>query len=407
MRRKGLEARGGGEFAFETPAEALACLWDRLAPLDTEEVSLPRAWGRILAESIVADRPSPACNVSAMDGYALRVGDASGTVPVFCEVEAGRQAPTLPAGCAARIFTGGVLPEQGEAVLPRERVIEAPDHIVVPEGLRVSAGQHIRYRGENANRGDVVVRAGTVMHPGRAAAAASFGVRRVRVYRRVRVGLLVTGNEVVSDGEAAPTEVVDANGPSVASLLAALPYADVVDVSHVRDDPGQTREALGSLLAQCDAVWVTGGVSLGDYDYVPTAVSAIAKVVFRGLPIRPGKPILAAIHSDNKLILGLPGNPVSVMVGARRFGLEAVRRLAGVSGRSAVSAVQLDRHDGKTIGLWWYRPVMRTRDGAAALSPSRGSGDVVAAAASDGFVELPPNAAGLGPWPFYPWGVEG
>ena len=129
--------------------------------------------------------------------------------------------------------------------------------------------------------------------------------------------------------------------------------------------------------------------------------------MFHGLPVRPGKPILAALHAERKLILGLPGNPVSVMVGARRIGLEAVRKLAGANGQLIAPAVQLEEDDEKTLGLWWYRPVMRTREGSAVLLPSKGSGDVVAAAASDGFIELPPNAAGLGPWPFYPWGMEG
>jgi molybdopterin molybdotransferase len=337
----------------------------------------------------------------------VRVADAAGKLPVRCEVETGRVPPTLPAGSAARIFTGGVVPEHGEAVVPREQVIEGPDHIVIPDGLRVTPGQHIRYRGENARQGDVVVRAGTVMLPGRVAAAAIFGVRRARVYRQVRIGLVITGNEVVSTGQAGAAEVVDANGPSVTSLLGAVRYADVVDLIHVPDDPQATREVLVSLLQRCDAVWVTGGVSLGNYDYVPAVVSAVAKVVFHGLPVRPGKPILAAVHPDNKLILGLPGNPVSVLVGARRFGLETVRKLAGVAAPSVAPAVQLEQHDGKTLDLWWYRPVIRSGDDTAALLPSRGSGDVVSAAASDGFLELPPNAAGLGPWPFYSWGIEG
>lgn len=407
MGKSNHKAASGGRFAFETPAGAMACLTGHLPPLEEEDVPLAQASGRVLAESIVANRPSPACHVSAMDGYALRVGDARGEVPICCEVQTGQAPPALPAGSAARIFTGGAVPEHGEAVLPREQVIETADHIVIPEELRAKLGQNIRYRGENADQGDVVLRAGTVMHPARVAAAAIFGVRRARVYRRVRIGLVVTGNEVVTGGEAAPAEVVDANGPSVTSLLAAIPYVDVVGVSHARDDPGQTQEALVSLLEQCDAVWLTGGVSLGDFDYVPAAVSAVAEVVFHGLPVRPGKPILAAVSADNKLILGLPGNPVSVMVGARRFGVEAVRKLAGVTGRSIAPAVQLEEHDGKTLHLWWYRPVVMTRDGTAKLVSSRGSGDVVAAAASDGFVELPPNAAGPGPWPFYRWGVEG
>jgi len=405
MDKKNRKAAGGGGVAFETPAAAMTCLWDRLAPLGEETVPLSQASGRVLAESIVADRPSPACHVSAMDGYAVRVGDAPGRLPVCCEVQTGLAPPALPARSAVRIFTGGALPEQAEAVLRREQVVEGDDHIVIPEGLRVKPGDNVRYCGENAKQGDVVVRAGSVMHPGRVAAAAIFGVRQVRVHRRVRVGLLVTGNEVVTGGGASPTEVVDANGPSAASLLDTLPYATIVDVGHVRDDPDQTHAALISLLQRCDAVWLTGGVSLGDHDYVPTAVSPVAEIVFHGLPVRPGKPNLAAVSRDNKLILGLPGNPVSVMVAARRFGLEAVRRLAGVAERATVPAVQLREHDGKTLRLWWYRPVLKTADGTAALVPSMGSGDVVAAAASDGFIELPPKAAGPGPWPFYPWGA--
>ena len=392
---------------FASPGEALACLLGRLAPVATETLPLGDASGRVVAESITADRPHPAADLSAMDGYAVRVADARGEVPVCGEVETGRAPPPLARGAAMRIFTGGALPEGAETVIRREDLAESPDRIVVPDDLRVKTGQNIRYRGENAEQGAVVVRAGTVLSPARICAAAAFGRNQVRVYRTVRVAVMVTGNEVVGNGELAATEIVDANGPAVVGLLEQVPFATITEVAHVADDLHETREVLARLVDGADAVLVTGGVSMGDHDYVPAAAASVAEIVFHGLPIRPGRPMLAAVRDDGRLILGLPGNPLSVMTAARRFGLAAIGRRAGLEARPPVPAVRLVEPDGRTLRLWWYRPVVLVDDGTAALVPSKGSGDVVSAAASDGFIELPPGADGEGPWPFYRWGMEG
>jgi len=152
-------------------------------------------------------------------------------------------------------------------------------------------------------------------------------------------------------------------------------------------------------------VLLTGGVSAGQYDFVPGVVAALgAKTVFHRLPLRPGGPILGAVGPDGQAILGLPGNPVSVLVTARRLARTVLRHLAGFACASCpVPVVRVTNDDGRTLNLWWYRLVRLTGPGVAELVPAQGSGDVVALARSDGFVEIPPNASGAGPWPYYGW----
>ncbi len=161
------------------------------------------------------------------------------------------------------------------------------------------------------------------------------------------------------------------------------------------------------MLDACDAVVLTGGVSMGDYDHVPAAVEAVGgRTVFHKLALRPGKPMLGAVGPRGQAILGLPGNPVSVMVTVRRLGIAALRRLAGFAKVDPpLPMVSLQEASTKPLHLWWYRPVRLLADGKAELVHSMGSGDLVSAARSDGFIELPPHAQGEGPWPFYTWAL--
>jgi molybdopterin molybdotransferase len=158
-------------------------------------------------------------------------------------------------------------------------------------------------------------------------------------------------------------------------------------------------------LAWCDAVLLTGGVSAGQYDFVPDVIAAIGgETIFHRLPLRPGAPVFGAVGPKGQAILGLPGNPVSVLVTARRLAWFALMRLAGFAEpRPRVPVVGLSNVDGKSLKDWWCRMVRLTGAGQAELVPTRGSGDVVSMGRSDGFVEVPPETTGAGPWPFYSW----
>jgi molybdopterin molybdotransferase len=392
---------------LDQPAEAIARLTTRLSPVTTEQVDLSDAQGRVLADKIATDRPSPASDVSAMDGYALRVSDlAQGRLPIAGSVETGQEPPELPAQSAILVFTGGGIPPGAEAVIKREDVEEGDGHIVIPDSAVLGPGQHVRHRGENVDEGALVVPGGRPIGVTEAAALATFGVVRPLVYRPVRVGILTTGDEVLPpEATPSPWQLRDSNGPALDSLVSSLRWATLISRSSAPDDPEQLQKAFESLAAEADVVILTGGVSMGDYDYIPDVLRAAgAEIIFHRLAQRPGKPMLGAVARDGQAVLALPGNPVSVMVTARRLSLVALRQVAGFAEPDPPPATAvIVKPDDQVVDLWWHRLVAITAPGSASLVPSRGSGDLVSAARSDGFVEIPPGQSGPGPWPYYPW----
>lgn len=399
---------------FAAPQEALDALLAHLRPVDSEIINSDAAAGRILAEPLRSDRPSPPCDVSAMDGYALRLADLTRSrIPVAGEIPIGRQAPPLPPGAALRIVTGAAVPEGAQAVIRREDVVEGPDWIKPSSAATAAkAVDNIRRRGENLPAGGVVAEAGRVLSAPVMGALAAFGSSRVTVHRKVRVGILVTGDELLDiDARPQDWQIRDSNGPALRSLLAGSPWIEVAEFARSADDPAELARKLAGLLARCDAVVLTGGVSMGDRDYVPRTVADCGgRIIFHKLPIRPGKPILGAVGPAGQAILGLPGNPVSVLTCAARFLGPALRNLAGFARPADPPPhVSLAGADDSTIKLWWYRLVRLAGPGLAELVPGRGSGDIVSAARSDGFIEVPPGAGGAGgtgcagPWPFYRW----
>lgn len=399
----------GPPMVFDTPAAAIAAMVGRLAPLAVESIPLASATGRVLATAVRADRDSPACDVSAMDGYAVRICDLGPPLlPVTGEALIGRPPLTMPVGAALRIFTGGPVPVGCDAVIAREQVDERNHAIGLPLGLEVKRGQHIRRRGENGQRGATIVEAGTIIDPTVAAALAAFGVSRPTVHQRIRLAVIVTGDEVHAvDAAVEPWQLRDSNGPALEALLAAQPWIHWKRVTHVADDHTRLREVIATAVRDSDALLLTGGVSMGDYDFVPAVLRELdCAVVFHRLPIRPGKPVLGAVGPAGQAVLGLPGNPGSVVTTARRIAAPVLRRLAGCGVPDiATAAVTIVNPDDRTLALHWSRPVRLVGAGRAELVPTRGSGDMISTARSDGFVEIPAGRCGIGPWPFYRWSL--
>ncbi len=390
--------------------DAIERLTSRLEPLASEQLALSGALGRVLAKDIALDRPSPPAAVSAMDGYAVRIRDATpGKLSVRGEVLPGARPPDLPHGAALRIFTGAPIPRDADTVIPRELVDEHHDAIVVTQPLDLVAGRHIRWAGENAEAGEVVVHSGITLTAPRAGAAASCGAAMVSVHRRVRIAILATGPELrASDEPVDPWHIRDSNTPALSAMLGRPAWTEVTGAHRVADDLDATAAALERALSDNDAVFITGGVSAGDYDCVPDAVRACGgEIAFHRLPIRPGKPVLASVAPSNRLIFGLPGNPLSAMVTARRLAASPLRRLAGfrlVDPPPRELDVSSCAGSEKTIALTWYR-LVRATGNRGELVPTKGSGDIVSAARSDGFVEVPPGQAGHARHPFYTWAI--
>lgn len=391
------------------PDEAVAALHREVQYIETETVNWQQSCGHVLAQSIRLDRPSPACDVSARDGYALRIADATkGTVPVHASIQAGQQARDIPEGAAIRIFTGAAVPTQADAVVPREQVGEEGPCIGLPGHLEIRDGQHIRRRGENGRAGDLAVEPGRVIDGPVLASLAAVGMTQVHVHRRVRVGILITGGEVLGiDEQPKPWQLRDSNGPALHGLLGILPWLEPMAPRYINDQPDAIRTAVEQLLAECDALILTGGVSVGDHDDVPSVIRDIgSKIIFHRLPIRPGKPVLGAVDRSGRPILGLPGNPVSVMVTARRLALPVLRKRAGIKPIEtdyelvdAADDMQAPR------SLTWFPLVRDDVAGRVALVRSMGSGDWVSAAGSAGFLEVPSGQTVTGRRRLYRWGV--
>jgi molybdopterin molybdotransferase len=420
----------GQEYAFDSPGAAVAGMLARLGtdPMrrGVESCSVADSRGRILAEAITADRDSPPFDYAAMDGYAVRLAEISGggVLQVTGEARIGAEPPALAGRGIVRIVTGAAIPTGAEAVIKREDVVEHADpsrgnavaSITIPGGAaaRVRPGDNIRRRAENAGAGEALVEPGTALSAAALGTLAAAGCTSPRVYARIRIAIITTGDELVP-AEHAPTQfqIRNSNGPAVQSLIGTYPWIDASSFIHVGDDGARLAGVLRDGIAGADAVILTGGVSMGHRDPVRGAAEAAgADVVFHGLPQRPGKPMLGAVASGagGRLVpvFGLPGNPVSAMVTGARIVIPVLAAFAGAMRWPAPPRVSLCNPDGKSLELWWHRLVRLNEMGGAELVDARGSGDIIAAGRSDGFIEVDPAAAGQaaalsGLYPFYAW----
>ncbi len=393
--------------AYESPQAALDALRGRLAPRGSETIAFAEATGRVLAEPLRADRDSPSCDVSAMDGFALRSADSGAPLPIAGAIAIGQPPPALPPGAALRIVTGAPIPDGADSVVRHEDTHVDGDRLALrlPGGAKPKPGDNIRRRGENIAGGETIVPPGTLVTPAVAAALAHVGAARVVVHQRVRVALLATGDELQPiESNPSRYQLRDSNGPALASLFADLRSVAVEAPRRVGDSLDAIQAAIAERLERSDLLLLSGGVSMGERDFVPDALRAVGvEILFHRLPQRPGRPILGGIGPQGQAVLALPGNPVSVLVTARRFAIATARRLAGLAGHEPIGSVVVADSDASTLPLWWHRLVRLDGVGRAVLVRGKGSGDLVGAARSDGFIEVPPNQPSVGPWPFYPW----
>jgi len=391
------------------PDEAIDRMCGLLQPVSVESLAQHTAVGRVLAERIVTDRPSPPLDVSAMDGFALRLADLTLEPITICgTAQAGHAAPELMAGHAVRIFTGAPVPSGADIVLKREDTLEQPQKFEIKvEPSSIRTGQNIRRAGENAVVGSEVLAAGVAIGAAQMVALATFAPAEISVFRRVRTAIVNTGDELVEGGAPAlPWQIRDSNGPLLEALIRNRTWLQLASRSRVADRADALKSHLAEQLENADAILLTGGVSMGDTDHVPQVLRELgATVVFHKLPIRPGKPILGAIGPQGQAIIGLPGNPVSVAATALRIAFPILKHLAGFRDTAPqFTPVELIEPDQKSIPLHWYRPVQFCRSVSSErpqvrLTPNLGSGDVVALSASEAFIEVPVGqATHAGPW---------
>lgn len=308
---------------------------------DVEVVALDDTLGRVLRSDIVAAQDAPAADNSAMDGYAVRAEDVANapvTLPVRGDIPAGHPSPVpLQPGTAMRIMTGAFVPQGADTVIQVELTDGGTETVAIAQAL--PRGANIRGRGEDVRAGDVVLRAGVRIGPAEIALLAGAGQTHVRVGRRPSVAILSTGDELVAVGETpSPGQIVNSNGHLLTALVAEA-GAIARPLGIVRDTREATIAAFERAM-ECDFVISSGGVSVGAYDFVKDALAALgAETKFWRISMKPGKPVVLSRLRD-RLVFGLPGNPVSCFVSFHLFVAPALRKAMGQEVRLFPPAVR-------------------------------------------------------------------
>ena len=310
--------------------EAYRRLIARAHLTDGEPAALADAVGRVLVEpKVIAAVDVPPFDNSAMDGFAMRAGDAPGPLRVIGEVAAGAaELPMVEAGTAARIMTGAPLPPGADAVVPIEEAEESDGSVLVPEG--VLSGRYVRAAAHDTRAGDEVCLPGELT-PAKIAVLASLGLGSVTVRRRPLVAILSTGDELVGLGEPlAPGQIHDAN---TVALAAAVRDAggDPLVLPRESDDEARIEDRLASAVSQVDLIVTSGGVSVGQHDFVRTVLERRGNLDFWRIAVQPGKP-LAVGDLEGTTVIGLPGNPVSALVTFELFARPLIRASLGLIG---------------------------------------------------------------------------
>lgn len=379
---------------------------DAVRALGPVDVALRDAHGLVLAADVVSQVDVPPFANTAMDGYAVRADDTAGAVPgaaarlrVVDELPAGR-APGVPVGPgeAVRIMTGAPMPLGADAVVMVERTTRDGDDGVAIEA-EARAGDHVRPAGGDLRAGQVVLTAGTLLRGAHLGVLSSVGAITVHAYPRPRVGVLSTGDELVDGGPLGPGQIRDSNRPMLLALVREAGL-EPVDLGLVGDDEDRITALLDDALDRCDAVLTSGGVSVGDYDFVKAALDRLGHLEWRQIAIRPAKPLAFGVVRGVP-VFGLPGNPVSSLVSFELFARPALLQRAGRQLRFRPEVTARAEHafarrpDGKLhldrVRVRWVQPAEGggVPGWVAASTGDQGSNVLSATAAANGLAMLP------------------
>ena len=378
--------------------EAAGLVLDRTPVLPSERVALGEAAGRVLAQDMRAPSALPAFPSSAVDGFAARSADAGKTLRVVGESAAGRPfTGTLQPGTAARILTGGAVPDGADTVVMVEDVSVAGDVVSVPSNLQ--PGTNFHRPGADVRAGELVLRAGTQLGAAELGLAAALGFANVDVYRRPRVALMSTGDELVEVGqEPGPGQIVDSNRWA---LLAALREAgaDVTSLGIAPDQREALRSVVGGALEAADVLVTSGGVSVGTHDLVKPLLESLGTVHVGRVKLKPGKPFTFATLPQGKLAFGLPGFPVSSLVTFEVFVRPALRKLQGFAKlQRPTLPVRLGYDARATADRTEYQRVTLVRQGSelvAQTTGSQSSSRLLSLAGAQALVRIAPGDQGV------------
>ena len=363
-------------------------------PFPVVSVPLKEACGLVLREHLISDRPQPPFHKATMDGIAIcfeswQKGQRCFTVQDT--IAAGQKSSALKkADACVRIMTGGVIPEGCDCVIPVEQLDEEEEGIQLKDWTVINAKQNIRFQGTDRKKGDVLLKAGCVLLPPHIGTAASIGKAKIKVSAKPKVAIVATGDELVDiDKPLKLHQTRLSNSYALRALFEQNHLADV-EMFHFRDDKNLLLRQLKNILSKFDALVLSGGVSMGEFDYVPQVLSALrVKVLFHTVAQKPGKPFWFGKTKNDKPVFALPGNPVSTQICAYRYVVPYFKKALGLRLENKY-AVLAEYFNPKT-DLTYFLPV-RTREesGIRYAYPVDigGSGDFTALAQADGFVEL-------------------
>lgn len=374
--------------------EALQQLLCGASPLsDVQEVATLDAAGRVLARSQRSAMDVPPMDNSAMDGYAVRLADLEGDslLRVSQKIMAGSVARPLEPGTAARIFTGAPMPPGADAVVMQEEAAVEGDKVSFRK--KPAPGEWVRRTGSDVRKGDQILAAGKRLAPQDTGLAASVGIKSLPVFRKLRVGLFFTGDELVMPGEPlAPGRIYNSNRFTLRGLAATF-GCEIADYGIVPDSLDATRAVLRKAAAECDLIVTSGGVSVGDADFVKPAVEAEGSLLMWRIAMKPGRP-LAFGKVGAAAFIGLPGNPVSSFVTFLIFVRPLILKMQGVSGvapRALAARADFDWH--KPDARREFLRVKWNTNGGLDLYPTQDSAVLTSTAWADGLLDNPPGQA--------------
>lgn len=376
--------------------EALDFLLSQAHPVEAVEDALTLdALGRVLAVTQVSNISVPPLDNSAMDGYAVRAADLNQSgdtrLPVTQRIPAGSVGSPLLPQSAARIFTGAPIPPGADAVVMQEDTTQTDDVVTIHHA--VPSGHNIRRAGEDIAPGSTILQAGTRLGPQHLGLAASIGLARLPVYRKLKIATFFTGDEIIMPGQTlAPGQIYNSNRFTLNGLLHSMGF-DVVDLGIVPDDLEATVSVLARAASQADVILTSGGVSVGEEDHVKAAVERLGEIAMWRISMKPGKP-LAFGRIENASFIGLPGNPVSVFVTFCIFARPFLLRAQGVmdiapQGFWVEAAFDWPRPDRRREYLR-ARPV-RGEVGVTRVEiyPHQGSGVLTSTVWGEGLIDVP------------------
>lgn len=379
--------------------EARTYVLDRCSRKEPILVAVNDALGLVTAVDVIAEESIPPFANTAMDGFAVRSSDV-GVVPVqlrIIETIAAGYAPKLVVGSgeASRIMTGAPIPEGADAVVMVEKTSVKGDAVTI-EAV-VQAGNHIRPAGDDVTSGQLVFARGTVLTAGHLGVLCSLGMNEIEAYPRLRVGVMSTGDELVDDGgPLAPGQIRDSNRRTLISLLNGDGFA-AVDLGLIPDDETAIESALLHGAGRCDALVTSGGVSMGDFDYVKAVLDRVGDMRWMQIAIKPAKPLAFGTIGSTP-VFGLPGNPVSSMVSYELFARSGLRTMMGFPEpiRTAIQGIAVEplvRHpDGKTH---YSRVLARYEDGGIRVRSVTGQGShMLTSMARSNALAILPNGDG-------------